>query len=287
MNDKQKKEKIFLNAMDSWFSNFVIETFRTDHIPESKLQTEFMGTLNNEENPQLPLYFTPQIYSFDYNPSYKSELFSNDIFIYNLNTGNLKEVDYLLNGLKSLRVDSEKIVILISNIMTWAKTPNKVKSDNPDEIIFVHPDDAKLEEQKRLEEERKLEEQKKIEEQKKLEEENKEQNEQNTNEENKEQNKENNEVNNKEKNNEQEKKEQQQSKEPSGQNSILRDKSVNESRLTNKVNQSQAQISQNKEEKEAEEAKQVYVYWTEKDYLKRKAAIKYFEFKYIENEALQ
>ena len=160
MTDKIKKEKIFLNSMDSWFSNFVIETFRTDHLPESKLQTEFMGTINDEENIRLPLHFKPQIYSFDYNPAYKSELFSNDIFIYNLNTGNLKEVEYLLRGLKSLHLESEKLIILINNIMTWANTPNKLKSDNPDEIIFVHPDDERLDEQQKLDELKKVEEEK-------------------------------------------------------------------------------------------------------------------------------
>ena len=287
MSDKVKKEKIFLNAMDSWFSNFIIETFRTDHLPDSKLQTEFMGTINDKENFRLPLHFKPQIFSFDYNPAYKSELFSNDIFIYNLNTGNLKEVEYLLNGLKSLHLESEKLIILISNIMTWANTPNKKKSDNPDEVIFVHPDDARLEEQQKSDELKKVEDQKKSEEQKNLEEENNEQNE------NKEQN--NNEVknennpdnNNKENNNEQENKETSQVNELSANNSVLKDRSVNESRisklskLSNKKN-----LSKIKEENENEDGKQIYVYWTEKDYLHRKAATQYIEYKYIENEAL-
>ena len=101
MSDKQKKEKIFLNSMDSWFSNFIIETFRTDHLPDSKLQTEFMGTVNDVDSPQLPLHFEPHIYTFDFNPSYKNELFNNDIFIYDLNTGSIKEVDYILKGLKN------------------------------------------------------------------------------------------------------------------------------------------------------------------------------------------
>ena len=46
MAEKIKKEKIFLNAMDSWFSNFLIETFRTDHLPDSKLQNEFINYAN-------------------------------------------------------------------------------------------------------------------------------------------------------------------------------------------------------------------------------------------------
>ena len=298
MSDKQKREKIFLNSMDSWFSNFIIESFRTDYMPESKLQTEFMGTINDEENIQLPLHFNPQIFTFDYNPAYKSELFSNDIFIYNLNSGNIKEINYLLKGLKTLRFDSEKILIIISNIMTWAKTPNKIKSDNPDEIVFIHPEDVRLEEQRKLEELRKLEEQKRLEEQRKLEEEqNKEQNEnneeQNNNEENKEKDlNENNPDNNNTNNNEQENKEQTQNNEneKSGNNSVLKEKSVNESKLSNRQNQSNmSQSKENKEikeEKEVEEIKPIIVYWTEKDYLNRKPAIKYMEYKFVENEAL-
>ena len=129
MSNIKSKKKIFLNSMDSWFSNFIIEYFRTDHMPESKNQTEFMCTINSssefQENYHIPLHFKPSIYKFDFNPSFKTELFSNDIFIYDLNTGNLKEVDYIIKGLKTLRIESEKILILISNIMTWAKTPDK------------------------------------------------------------------------------------------------------------------------------------------------------------------
>ena len=276
MSDKQKKEKIFLNAMDSWFSNFIIETFRTDHMPESKLQAEFMGTINDEENAQLPLYFTPQIYNFDYNPAYKSEIFSNDIFIYNLNTGSLKEIEYILRGLKSLRLESEKIIILISNIMTWAKTPNKLKSDNPDEIVFVHPDDLLLEKQKKLEELKKLEEQKKLEEeQKKLQEEN-ENNEEHADNKDDSENKENND--NQEN---QENKEHQQTNEQND-NNESKDKMENDSKLSIKQNQNPTPASEEKEEQN----KPIYVYYTDKDYLKRKPATKYLEYKYIENEVL-
>ena len=38
--------------------------------------------------------------------------------------------------------------------------------------------------------------------------------------------------------------------------------------------------------KEEKEEKKIIVYYTEKDYLKRKPDMKYFEFKYIENEAI-
>ena len=240
MSSEKTKKKIFLNAMDSWFSNFIIEFFRTDHIPESKNPTEFMGTINSspdQENYHLPLHFNPIIYKFDFNPSFKNELFSNDIFIYDLNTGNLKEVEYIIKGLKTLRIESEKILILISNIMTWAKTPNKIKSDAEDEVVFIHPEKEDKKEEKPEKEK-----------------------------ENESFKKENSFLNN--------------LKEQSMNNSLA---GVNQSKLSIKQMQNRSKLSAIKEEKEENK---IIVYYTEKDYLKRKPALKYFEFKYIENEAL-
>ena len=240
MNNVKSKKKIFLNSMESWFSNFIIEYFRTDHMPESKNQTEFMCTINSsqeQENFHIPLHFEPSIYKFDFNPSYKTELFSNDIFIYDLNTGNLKEIEYIIKGLKTLRIESEKILILISNIMTWAKTPNKIKTDSEDEVVFIHP----IKEDKKEEK----------------------------NKENKDDSlrKENSFLSN--------------LKEQSFSNSLMG--GMNQSKLSIKQLQNKSKLSAIKEEKEENK---IIVYYTEKDYLKRKPSLKYFEFKYIENEAI-
>ena len=245
-NDKFRKQKIFLNAMDSWFSNFIIEYFRTDHMPESRNQTEFMGTINYPENTHLPLHFTPSIYTFNFDPSYKSELFSNDIFIYDLNTGNLKEAEYIINGLKTLRIETEKILIFISNIMTWAKTPNKFKSDDKDEIVFVLPekDDLKYHKDKDRDNESLK--------------------------------RENSFISNI--------KEQSRLYEQSFNASLMG--GANQSKLSIKQMQNKSKLSSIKEEKEEKEENKIIVYYTDKDYLKRKPALKYLEFKYIENEAI-
>ena len=281
MVDKVKKEKIFLNAMDSWFSNFLIETFRTDHLPESKLQTEFMGTINDQKRKCLPMYFEPKIFNFDFNTSYKSDIFSNDIIIYNLNTGSIKEADYIIRGLKSLNFDTEKILIIISNIFTWGKTPVKIKTDDPNEIVFIHPDDIKPEKPK--------------EEIKEKEEENEENNEENNeNLENNEQNKSN--LDNKKDNkdnkdtkdnkNEKDKKDNKDEKNESKENDLNASK-ADKSKVTENLskNLSKKNLDEVKED-EIEENKPILVYYTEKDYLKRKPSTKYIEYKYIENEAL-
>ena len=143
---KEKNYKLFINNLDSWFSNFLIETFRTDHLPDFKNKYEISGNISNWKN-DLPLYFTPsKIIDIDYDLSYNSDLFKNDIYIYNLNTGNINEIKYIINGLKENKFDNEKTFILISNIMTWAKTPVKIKDnenedENYDERIYVEPID--------------------------------------------------------------------------------------------------------------------------------------------------
>ena len=248
MSEKIKKQKIFLNAMDSWFSNFIIETFRTDHLPESKFQTEFMGTINDKKVKKLPLYFNPNIINFEFNTAYDNCIFTNDVIIYNLNTGCAKELEYIINGLKSINFNTEKILIIISNIMTWSKTPDKIKSESSnDEVIFIHPDDIKQEKPK-------------IEEEKNLEENNKDLPE--NNEENKDLLENN---NNNEENIDNNKEE------------IVDTKGGDISKVL-----STKTISEKKEE----ENKPIIVYYTEKDYLLRKPNVKYTQYKYVENEAL-
>ena len=249
MTEKIKLEKIFLNAMDSWFSNFFIETFRTDHLPDSKLQTQFMGTINDKKKCHLPMYFKPKIISFDYNTSYKSEIFTNDIIVYNLNTGNIREIEYIINGLKTIKLDSEIILIIISNILTWGKTSNKIQSDDPNEIVFIHPDDVKPEPKPEIKE----------------------------NESEKQENQENNTksvINEQNKTNEELK--ENKNENPENEENISKAEHV----------KSPEELSKRMSKKSSEESKEIIVYYTEKDYLNRKPHHKYIQFKYVENEAL-
>ena len=46
-----KQRKIFLNCMNSWFSNIIIEEFRADYLPNENPQNVFMGTIDINEHP--------------------------------------------------------------------------------------------------------------------------------------------------------------------------------------------------------------------------------------------
>ena len=123
------ERKIFLNDMNSWFSNFVIENLRTDQNKKDvKFLYEFMGTRQKSNRP-LPRLFTPKEIKIDYNLNYQSPVFENDIFIYNLDGADFNEVEYVIKGLKALKYDKEKILVIVSSIMTWGKTPPKYKKE--------------------------------------------------------------------------------------------------------------------------------------------------------------
>ena len=100
-----KERKIFLNCMNSWLSNFIIEEFRTDYIPDSKIKNVFMGTLDLSGRP-LPALFEPKITTVEIGFNYNQELFQNDIFIYNLDDSNLSEVEFVIRGLQKIKYDN-------------------------------------------------------------------------------------------------------------------------------------------------------------------------------------
>jgi len=170
-----KQRKIFLNCMNSWFSNFIIEEFRTDYLPNENPQNVFMGTIDINGHP-LPRLFEPTEITVQPDANYNNQkVFENDIIIYNLDDANLSEVEFVIRGLKNLKYEKEKILILISNIMTWAKTPLKTfteeEKSSPDfheeEVPEIKEEEIKKEEIKPKQEPEKVEEEKPKEEKKK------------------------------------------------------------------------------------------------------------------------
>jgi hypothetical protein len=143
--------------MNSWFSNFIIEEFRTDYIPDPPIQNIFMGTIDINGHP-LPRLFEPIEINVQPDSNYNQKVFENDIIIYNLDDSNLSEVEFVIRGLKNLKYEKEKILIIISNIMTWAKTPLKTFTDeeksnpefNEEEVPEIKEEEIKKEEVKQV-----------------------------------------------------------------------------------------------------------------------------------------
>ena len=122
------EQRIFINNLNSWFSNFLIEEFRTDYLPENKLQTRIIGTMGSSGGP-LPNLFEPEFTTIELGYDYSQEIFDNDVFIFNLDDSYLPEVEFVIRGLQNIESDKEKILILISNVMTWGETPLKIYTE--------------------------------------------------------------------------------------------------------------------------------------------------------------
>ena len=130
-----KDRKIFLNNMNSWTSKFIVEQLRTDLIEKPLQKNIFMGTVNNTFPPELPHLFYPELTKIDRSAPYEGKLFSNDVYIYDLNDSDYNEIEYLIKGLKTLKHQEKKYLIIISNILSWERSPPKYKKEKTEEEI--------------------------------------------------------------------------------------------------------------------------------------------------------
>jgi len=129
-----KNRKIFINKMNSWKIKYLIDQIRTEHLDQNDIyvaKNYFMGTINKNK-PPLPHLFRPEIVSLDSESHFKNKIFENDIFIFDLEESDMHEVDYIIKGIKTLNITEEKTLIIISSIMTWARTGPKYKKEKPE-----------------------------------------------------------------------------------------------------------------------------------------------------------
>ena len=294
------ERKLFINNMNSWFSNFIIEEFRTDYMPDSKIKTHIMGTIDPSGGP-LPKLFEPKETFIEVGYNYSQEVFDNDILIFNLDDSYLPEVEYVVRGLQNIKIESEKILIIVSNVMTWAETPLKTFTEEEiNQEGFNEEEVPEIIEEKEKEEDEKNENinnndnNENIEENKSLGSKGSEENNKNTKEEidkvNKEKlqkketiNKDNNEINKIEKEikNEEDKnitENQKDEQNPDDVNNELEEKADN---IPQNLNEEEPQPK-----KEAEKPKSKTYYYKETEYQKRCPNSRYFYYKVLETLAL-
>jgi hypothetical protein len=56
-------------------------------------------------------------------------ILSSDIIVYDLLTNKYEEVDYVIKTLKTSDLATPKTLILLSSVMTWVNTPQKIKKE--------------------------------------------------------------------------------------------------------------------------------------------------------------
>ena len=266
-------QKIFINNLNSWFSNFLIEEFRTDYLPENKIQTIISGTSDPSGGP-LPKLFEPNYTTIELGYDYSQDVFNNDIFIFNLDDAYLPEVEFVIRGLQNIEIEKEKILILVSNVMTWGETPLKIYTEEDMKKVGFNEEEVP-----EVEDNIKFNEEKEENENKKNTEEN------NDNLENQENN---NEINNN--SNNALIKESQKSlkglKEEIPEEKKEEDKQFGDT-IEEEELENESQIKNNEEEiKQPEEPKKKFFYYKETEYNKRLPNLKYIYYKILESNVL-
>jgi adenylate kinase len=92
--------------------------------------TLFLGTMSDATNAEVPSGVLKTVKKEKIR-SFKKYLLASDVVIYDLMTSDPEEVEFVIKTLRNS--DSEKTLILISSVMTWANTPAKQTSINEDD----------------------------------------------------------------------------------------------------------------------------------------------------------
>ena len=82
----------------------------------------------------------------DYNDHYKAKLFENDIFIFNMQDANFNDIDYIIKGLKALKYEKEKVLVIVTSIMTCSQTKPKYKKEEGGEEEKEEDEEGKKQE---------------------------------------------------------------------------------------------------------------------------------------------
>ena len=114
--------------MNSWFSRFIIENMSSDLKKDLLINYSFMGTVQLNER-RLPDLFTPEIIKMIIMTIIKQNYLRMIYFYLICKISNFNDIDYIIKGLKALKYEKEKVLVIVTSIMTWARTKPKYKKE--------------------------------------------------------------------------------------------------------------------------------------------------------------
>lgn len=105
----------------------------------------FIGTTTDLENAPVPSGVS-KIITKEKTRAFRNTILDSDVVIYDLMTADYDEVDHVIKTFKTSDYEDEKILILISSVMTWVNTPQRVKKadeegENEDEPADTEADE--------------------------------------------------------------------------------------------------------------------------------------------------
>ena len=132
-------KKIFLSHCNSYEGQTLFKELwnkdQFDDKPEWLFGAHtFTGTIKKDEKNSRGGFEEPpegieKFVDFERTQSFRQQLLESDVIIYDLMSNSFDEVDYVIKTLKSSDLESEKTLVLLSSVMTWANTPPKFEEE--------------------------------------------------------------------------------------------------------------------------------------------------------------
>jgi len=119
--------KFFISNINSYVGQSLYSQLRNDDAIKDPIEKHiFVGTKTSIEKDEVPTG-VEAVVDNELNKSFRKYILDSDIVIYDLMTADFKEVDHVIKTFKTSSYEENKILILISSVMSWANTPPKIK----------------------------------------------------------------------------------------------------------------------------------------------------------------
>eukprot|EP00742_Colponemidia_sp_Colp-10_P000791 GILJ01000857.1.p1 GENE.GILJ01000857.1~~GILJ01000857.1.p1 ORF type:complete len:699 (-),score=133.23 GILJ01000857.1:66-2090(-) len=109
--------KIFIHNVDKVVGTAVFNEFSV--VPEDDEPHRFVGTSTKKTS--LPI----TIVNRESKKSFEQALLSSQLIVFDLNEGDPEDVEYALKVIKNGEFDEATTLIVVSSVLTWARTPKK------------------------------------------------------------------------------------------------------------------------------------------------------------------
>jgi adenylate kinase len=128
-----KGKHFFISNINSFVGQSLVEELRNDDQVQDEISVhKFVGTESDHENAAVP-DGVAKIVKRDKTRAFRKQILDSDIVIYDLVTADFDEVDHVIKTFKTSDYEEDKVLVLISSVMTWVNTPPKVKKENEEE----------------------------------------------------------------------------------------------------------------------------------------------------------
>lgn len=119
--------KFFISNINSYVGQSLFSQLRNDDRIKDPIERHlFVGTKTSAESAPVPTG-VEAVVEGDLTRAFRRHILDSDVVIYDLMSASFEEVDHVIKTFKTSEYNDEKVLILISSVMSWANTPPKVK----------------------------------------------------------------------------------------------------------------------------------------------------------------